>query len=303
MVASYRKDDSMKRNVVLFFISLALLVNVFGAEASAASVVTTRSQTTLTMDVDFSEAEEGIVYVLYNTGKDIKVKLSIQEGDDKYYYNLDSSEEYVAFPLQFGDGDYTIKILENTSGSSYRRVLYKKVAVDIEDEVAVFLQSNQQVTWDVENEAIVLAEELVQEAYEVKNEDVDDEEDFEALTEDEIIEVLYTYVIENIAYDYDKIETLSYDYIPEIDQVLEDGDGICYDYSVLFASMLRSQGIPAKLIKGYTSLTDAYHAWNQVYIDEEWVVIDTTFDAYYLANDTDFEMVKDSDDYETSKEF
>ncbi|MDA3846892.1 MAG: transglutaminase-like domain-containing protein, partial [Vallitaleaceae bacterium] len=125
------------------------------------------------------------------------------------------------------------------------------------------------------------------------------------LTEDEIIDVLYSYVVENITYDYDKIETLSYDYIPDIDQVLEDGTGICYDYSVLLASMLRSQDIPTKLIKGYTVNTPVYHAWNEVYSSskEEWMVVDTTFDAYYYQNKISFEFHKDADDYDASKAF
>ena len=43
--------------------------------------------------------------------------------------------------------------------------------------------------------------------------------------------------------------------------------------------MLRSQGIPTKLVKGYSDNVDGYHAWNEVYINEEWITIDTTLDA------------------------
>ena len=131
----------MKRKVVLFLISTILLVNLFGAATFAEDTITAGTKSNLTMDVDYTDVEDGLLYVLYNTGKDIKVKLSIQEGDDKYYYNLQSSDEYVAFPLQFGDGTYKIKILENTSGNSYRRVLYETKVVDIEVENDVFLQS------------------------------------------------------------------------------------------------------------------------------------------------------------------
>ena len=35
--------------------------------------------------------------------------------------------------------------------------------------------------------------------------------------------------------------------------------------------MLRSQGIPCKIITGYVSPDNIYHAWNMVYIDGTWV--------------------------------
>lgn len=38
--------------------------------------------------------------------------------------------------------------------------------------------------------------------------------------------------------------------------------------------MLRSQGIPTKEITGYVSPTDAYHAWNMVYLQNTgWVTV------------------------------
>jgi len=295
----------MKRKVVLFLVAIHLLVGLFGATASAATLDSSAANKVTTIDIDLSESETGIINVLYNTGIEKKVKLLVQNGETKYYYNLDSNEAYVAFPLQLGDGEYTFKIYENTTGSSYKTVFYKKMKIDIEDEMAVYLASTQQVTWNEEDEAIILANELVEAALIEKNKNRYAYQELLELTEDEIIEVLYTYVIENITYDYDKIETLEYNYIPDVDVVLEDGTGICYDYSVLFAAMLRSQNIPTKLVKGYTVATNAYHAWNEVYIssEEEWVVIDTTFDAYYLHNSKAFEMQKIAKDYSADKVF
>jgi hypothetical protein len=295
----------IKRDVVLFLISVHLLAGLFGATVSAATLNSSATNGAITIDIDLSESETGIINVLYNTGVEKKIKLLVQQGETKYYYNLDSNEEYVSFPLQLGDGEYTFKIYENTTGFSYKRVYYKKIEIDIEDEVAVYLANIQQITWSEEDDAIILANELVEAAFIEKNRNRYSDQDPLDLTEEEIIELLYTYVIENITYDYDKIETLEYDYIPDIDVVLEDGTGICYDYSVLFASMLRSQNIPAKLVKGYTVNTNVYHAWNEVYLssEEEWVVVDTTFDAYYLKNDRAFEMHKTVEDYSASKVF
>ena len=43
--------------------------------------------------------------------------------------------------------------------------------------------------------------------------------------------------------------------------------GICFDYAALMASMLRSQGVPVKLVVGYTS-QGVYHAWINVWSEE-----------------------------------
>ena len=47
---------------------------------------------------------------------------------------------------------------------------------------------------------------------------------------------------------------------------MKTGKGICFDYASLMAALLRSQGIPTKLVVGYSG--DAYHAWISVYLDE-----------------------------------
>ena len=42
--------------------------------------------------------------------------------------------------------------------------------------------------------------------------------------------------------------------------------GICFDYAALMAGMLRSQGVPCKLVIGYAG--DVYHAWISVWSEE-----------------------------------
>ncbi len=102
-----------------------------------------------------------------------------------------------------------------------------------------------------------------------------------------------------------KITTLTYDYVPDIDIILDESTGICYDYSVLLSAMLRSQGIPSKLIKGYCSFTDVYHAWNEVYMvdSESWVVVDTTYDSYMYRKRRSYTFEKNREDYSTSYEY
>ena len=59
-------------------------------------------------------------------------------------------------------------------------------------------------------------------------------------------------------------------YIPDIDATMQTRKGICFDYASLMSALLRSQGIPTKLVVGYSGT--AYHAWISVYLDEAgWV--------------------------------
>jgi hypothetical protein len=264
--------------------------------------------TTVKYDVDFTLSSEGVVNVLYNVETDKKIKLIIQNGVEKYIYDLSTNDEYESFPLQLGDGQYKVMIYENVEGTSYKSVYSETSYVTIENELSVYTQSIQQVKWNEENEAIILANALVEEALIEKVSDLGvtgDEVDTITLTDEEVINVIYTYVVQNMTYDYNKISGLSYNYIPEIDTVLADTSGICYDYSVLLAAMLRSQDIPTKLIKGYASFTTVYHAWNEIYLESEerWIVVDTTYDAFMYQNNYSYSLEKSADDYSMSKEF
>lgn len=298
----------MKR-VVLLFVSLIIVVGlVVPSTASLTNNLATKpiAKTLYGYDINFSTAKEGVVSVFYNNAEEKKLKLVVQLGSEQYIYNLFNNEEYVNYPLQLGDGSYKVSIYENTTGTKYKKVTSKSYYVEAEDENDVYLQSVLEIDWELEDESIVLADELVAAALEVKKEEVIEEEQEDImLTDEEIINELYTYVIENIEYDYDKIDDLTYAYVPTNDNTLELKSGICYDYSSLLASMLRSQGIPAKMAKGYANTSSVYHAWNEVYLSDEdrWVVVDTTYDAYMVQNGYSYSFEKETENYNKVKEF
>lgn len=233
--------------------------------------------------IDIKQASQGVVRISYE-GLNKKTKVMVEKGSTKYYYDLKDEEDF--FPLQFGDGSYTVAVLENTSGTKYKVLTKKSFKADIEEN-AVYLKSTQPVLWDEDMEAVKLANSLAQGSKDSQK----------------VVQAIYNYVVNNIDYDYNKIDKLSSDYTPDIDTILKDGKGICYDYSVLFAAMLRSQGIPAKLIKGYRDGMSAYHAWNEVYLDGSWKVIDTTYDASLKKAGTSNQMFQNKNDYNKMKEY
>jgi len=102
--------------------------------------------------------------------------------------------------------------------------------------------------------------------------------------------IIYNYVTQNIVYDFDLAENVQSGYLPVVDEILEKGKGICFDYAAVMTAMLRSQGIPTKLVIGYTG--EIYHAWIKVYhpdagwLDDfiyfdgaEWSLVDPTYGA------------------------
>ena len=52
------------------------------------------------------------------------------------------------------------------------------------------------------------------------------------------LQAIYNYVISHVTYDYELAESVDSDYLPDVDQTLETGKGICFDYAALTAAML-----------------------------------------------------------------
>ena len=118
---------------------------------------------------------------------------------------------------------------------------------------------------------------------------------------------VYEYVCGKVTYDYDFAKNVPTGYLPVPDKTLESGKGICLDYASLSASMLRSQGIPTKIIFGYVAPNDLYHAWNMFYTKKEgWVTVEfktvkknwNRLDLTFAANGESDEFIGDGSNYE-----
>jgi Transglutaminase-like enzymes, putative cysteine proteases len=228
----------------------------------------------------------GLLKVNFKSTSGKRIKLSVDKGGNKYIYNLTANGSTELFSLQMGSGQYTFSILENTEGSKYQTLKSETVNVNISDPLKVYLNSIQNVYWTSSMRSIAKAKELAS----------------GKAGDQEKVNAIYNFVISNISYDNGKLSRVSSDYVPSIEDTYSTKKGICYDYASLFGAMLRSVGIPAKLVKGYTPNAQGYHAWNEVYIGK-WVVIDTTYDAQAKAAGVKADMIKDSSQYSKSKEY
>jgi transglutaminase-like putative cysteine protease len=271
------KGAFMKRIIisVIAFLSVVLLSSI-ALHASA------------TAEFNRENLDRGLISIKYsspNTTK--KAKVLIQFKEQKYQYNIKSGGAYENFPLQLGNGAYQVGVYEQIEDTKYSQVAITTVNLSLDDNSKVFLTSNQLINWGDKMNTVTLAKELTK----------------SKKTEAEKIEVCYQYMVQQFSYDFVKMKNLEYDYIPVIDDVLKKKLGICYDYSAVFASMLRSQGIKCKLIMGYTTNVKEYHAWNDVYVNDKWVVVDSTYDSQMYTNRVKYKFEKSRKDYKESYEY
>lgn len=212
--------------------------------------------------VDASNLSEGYVMICY-TGSAEKVRMLLDTpSGSTYNYRLATDGSYGVFPMSDGNGNYRIGIYENIADDKYAELFSQEITVELEDEKKVFLYPNRYVDFNKDSEAVKKSAEIVA----------------DASTDLEAVQAVFSYVTQNVAYDYDKAATVQSGYLPVVDETLKTGKGICFDYSSLMAAMLRSQRIPTRLEIGYAGTL--YHAWISVYIEEEgWIENYIVFDG------------------------
>ena len=90
-----------------------------------------------------------------------------------------------------------------------------------------------------------------------------------------------------------------------MDSILKTKSGICYDFSTLYGAMLRSTGVPTKLVTGYSLNAIGYHSWNEIYDENtnEWLIVDLTYDVQLNQLIHEREMKKNKILYKKEKEY
>jgi len=207
---------------------------------------------------DIATASQG--YVGLSVKGDGAYKVQVSCGDEKYNYDIANDGTATYFPLSLGDGSYRIRVLKNTSGSKYVEMTARTVEVRLDDEFQPFLHANAIVSFTADSVCVAQAGRLAAASSD----------------EDAFMNNVMDYICSTVSYDSQLAATVTAGYVPDPDRTISRGKGICYDYASLAAAMLRSQGIPCKLITGFVD--DYYHAWNAIYLKGQgWVV--TEFDV------------------------
>ena len=247
-------------------------------------------QETEQVTIDYSNTADGYVMVLFKGETSKRLKVQVKSGTT-YTYNL-PQQQWTVFPLSDGNGHYQVKVFINTSGSQYSLLTAVELDVTLADEFAPFLRPNQYVDYSAASKAVETAWEITK--------DIDN-----PLGK---VEAVYNYVVKELTYDNHKAATVQSGYIPVLDSVLEEKKGICFDYASLMTGMLRSQGIPCKMVFGYTG--GAYHAWISVWTEDTgwvdgviffdgiaWQRLDPTFASYDNQSDRIMRYIGDGTNY------
>ncbi|MCQ5087768.1 transglutaminase-like domain-containing protein [Ruthenibacterium lactatiformans] len=232
------------------------------------------------VEIDLSAVSQG--YVAVRAQSDKRLKCQVVYGDIKYNYDLPGDGTPVVYPLQSGNGQYNVRVMQNTTENKYMELFSAQADVVLDSEFEPFLRPSQRVVYSVDSACVLLASDISAQAADAAA----------------VVSSVYEYIQSNVDYDYDKAQNIVDNnvtgYLPDPDETLSTKKGICYDYAALAAAMLRSQGIPTKLITGYVSSggSELYHAWNMIWLEEsgwitveiraprhEWQRIDLTFAA------------------------
>lgn len=203
--------------------------------------------------IDYSNASEGYIVLKY-TGDSEKVKFQIA-GSNQVTYTYDIAKDLdTVIPLTSNSGTYLLTLYETIGGDQYATNFTDSIEVEIKNEFGPYLYPNQYVNFNEDTKAVKKAQEIVA----------------DATCDLEAVALIYDYVASHVEYDHSEAVSVSAPYLPDVDEVLSTGKGICFDYSSLMAAMLRSQGIPTRLEIGYAK--DAYHAWISTYTEDQgWI--------------------------------
>ena len=243
--------------ILAVFLACVSLADLLMPEASGKTVKKNGK-----LVIDCSHMDQGYVMVRASkTKKKLKVRMSTQVNNEKITlnYDLNGSGEYEVFPLQYGSGKYTFFLYENVSGKKYSEEGKVSLSADIKDPNRCFLYPNQYVNFDAKTACVKEAAKIC-----------------EGMTDQaKIYAAVCKYVKNNFTYDYIKSVTVKSGVLPDIDECWKKRMGICQDLAAMTIAMLRSQGVPARLMIG-TLGSGTYHAWLTAVVDGDEKFFDPT---------------------------
>ena len=208
-------------------------------------------------EIDSSNVDDGYFMAMHESCSS-SLKLRVAKDDIIYTYDLNNDGEYEVFPLQMGNGKYTCSIFKHVEGNKYSKAAEVTLNVELVHEYVPYLVSSQYVYYTPEFKAVEEAA-LLCEGME---------------TDLEIYDAVVNYMKENFTYDYARAASNPGFYLGDVEGCFETRIGLCQDLSAVTACMLRTQGVPCQLVIGYAD--EYYHAWNKVYVDGEYRLLDIT---------------------------
>ncbi len=232
-------------------------------------------------EIDGAHGGEGYFAVTAKSRQRIRLQVISARGSE-IVYNVPNTGRPAFYPLSDGSGLYKIRLMrkltDDPRDADYECVLEKSCEAALFDEFQPFLRPSAYVWFtgysDCVSEAAALCAGLSD--------------------DDEKIARIRSFILDRLSYDETLADAEEQGFIRDPDAILAGGKGLCLDYAVLAAAMLRSQGIPAKVVYGRMSAAENSHAWNMVYSSSRgWFRLDLSsadngiMDAY-VADDANY---------------
>lgn len=113
-------------------------------------------------------------------------------------------------------------------------------------------------------------------------------------TDYEKIKAIHDWICTYLHYDNDSLSKSNISPYSST-EVLKSRKAVCLGFANLYAALCRSIGIPCSVVTGYAlgissgstewtekivSGSEENHAWNEVYVDGRWVIVDSTWDTF-----------------------
>ena len=206
---------------------------------------------------DISNTSQGYFMARTAWQTSSKLKLRVITGGTTLDYDLPGTCDYIVVPLQMGSGYYEATLYENVSGKKYAAVGCIGFYAELVRENIAFLYPNQYVDYDILSQAVEQAELLCA-----------------GKSDREIYDTIHKYITSSFVYDFIKALSVKPGMLPDIEDTFQKKMGVCQDLSAVTCCMLRTQGIPSRLVIGYAD--DSYHAWVVTELDGEELFFDPT---------------------------
>jgi len=236
--------------------------------------------------INISNVAKGYVTVKYTDGSKERIKVQVVKGDENYTYDITGMSS-TKIPLQMGKGKYSVYILENISGTKYRPLTSETFDVPAVSNKDLYTISIPMINFDASKTAI-------KDISDILKKKANDESKAKSL---------YNKLVQEWVYDFEKLKNDEPNYVPVIDTLYKSKKGICYDYSSVIAGGLRKSGVPTRLVMGYASYVDVYHAWNEILINGKWIIVDATADSQYYKAKQSYKFAKNAKEFKVVKIF
>ena len=213
------------------------------------------------ISIDVGSAPYGVALVKVDSiPAEKRCKLIATANGKSYQYDVLARGRYLGIPLQLGNGSYTFTVYEQISGTSYTPKMAHTFEVSLASSLKPYTASSIMSDFSRDSGCVGKAGSLCGGIG----------------TSTGKVDAIYSWIVANITYDRAKANSITSGqittYLPDPNETYSTRTGICFDYASLMCAMLRSQGIPTRLIIGSTPL--GYHAWNEVFFEGQgWVVV------------------------------